>query len=217
MSSDAVDPRVIQQILEGLLDLFNKLGMSSKGDPTLAEEFRCPNDGSSRTWKLSEQLASRPRGHFLIDGKRTSFVGGNPRLDELDPGSEPQSQHQFFVLGAVLALAGAVVAVLAPSPSGCYGWMMILLGVVAMLFSWYADRDLETRHSTWAVKKQVADTHWRCEACGCVFLPEERKDLHQATPTDVVSTAETDGEMPAEIETHTTEASENIAPLRRPD
>ena len=55
MSADAVDPRVIQQILEGLLDLFNKLGMSTKGDPTLAEEFRCPNDGSSRTWKLSEQ------------------------------------------------------------------------------------------------------------------------------------------------------------------
>jgi len=217
MSSDAVDPRVIQQILEGLLDLFSKLGMSTKGDPTLAEEFRCPNDGSSRTWKLSEQLASRPRGHFYIDGKRTSFVGGNSRLDELDPGSEPHSQHQFFVLGAVLALAGAVVAVLAPSPSGCYGWMMILLGAVAMLFTWYADHDLETRHASWAVKKQVADTHWRCEACGCVFLPEERKDLHQATPTDVVSTAETDGEMPAEIETHTTEASENIAPLRRPD
>lgn len=217
MSSDTVDPRVIQQILEGLLDLFNKLGMSIKGDPTLAEEFRCPNDGSSRTWKISEQLASRPRGHFLIDGKRTSFVGGNPRLDELDPGSEPQSQHQFFVLGAVLVLAGTVVVVFAPSPSGCYAWMMILLGAVAMLFTWYADHDLETRHATWAEKKLVAETHWRCEACGCVFLPEERKDLHQATPTDVASAVGTDEVMPAEIETHIAEASENVAPLRRPD
>ncbi len=217
MSPDTVDPRVIQQILEALLDLFNKLGMSTKGDPTLAEEFRCPNDGSSRTWKLSEQLASRPRGHFFIDGKRTSFVGGNPRLDELDPGSEPQSQHQFFVLGAVLVLAGALVAVFAPSSSGCFGWMMILLGVVAMLFSWYADHDLETRHATWTDKKHVAETHWRCEACGYVFLPEERKNLHQATPTDVASTVETDEVTPAGTEAQIAEASENVAPLRRPD
>jgi hypothetical protein len=217
MSADAVDPRVIQQILEGLLDLFNKLGMSTKGDPTLAEEFRCPNDGSSRTWKLSEQLASRPRGHFFIDGKRTSFVGGNPRLDELDPGSEPQSQHQFFVLGAVLTLAGALIAILAPSASGCYGWTMILLGAIAMLFTWYADHDLVTRHATWTEKKHVADTHWRCEACGCVFLPEERKDLHQATPIENVSAVETEVVVPAKIETHIAEASENVAPLRRPD
>lgn len=217
MSSDAVDPRVIQQILEALLDLFNKLGMSTKGDPTLAEEFRCPNDGSSRTWKLSEQLASRPHGHLFINGKRTSFVGGNPRMDELDPGPKPQSQHLFFVLGVVMALTGAVVAVLAPSPSGCYGWMMIFLGMVAMLFSWYADRDLETRLSTWAEKKEVAETYWRCEACGCVFLPEERKDLHQTSPVDVVQVDETDEVMAANIETHVTEASENIAPLRRPD
>jgi hypothetical protein len=95
--------------------------------------------------------------------------------------------------------------------------MMILLGAVAMLFTWYADHDLETRHATWAEKKLVAETHWRCEACGCVFLPEERKDLHQATPTDVASAVGTDEVMPAEIETHIAEASENVAPLRRPD
>jgi hypothetical protein len=119
MSSTPIDPQIVKQILDSLIVLFQQLGGSTKGDPTLADEFRCPDDRSSRTWKISEQLASRPRGHFSIDGKRASFIGGNTRLDELDPGREPRSSNHIFYFGIVVIAIGLLILLTAPTSSGC--------------------------------------------------------------------------------------------------
>jgi len=61
-------------------------------------------------------------------------------------------------------------------------------------------------------RKNTADTHWRCEACGRVFLPEERKDLHE-------DMAQNDGVSPDAdvLENSIPETTENVSHLRRLD
>jgi len=112
----------------------------------------------------------------------------------------------------VIMVFGLFTAMVAPSPNGCYGGLFLFVGTIPTTYSWYTDRDLVARHEVWLEKKHIADTHWRCEACGRVFLPEERKDLHE-------DMAQNDGVSPDAdvLENSIPETTENVSHLRRLD
>lgn len=127
MSSRKIDPEVVQQLVEGMMALFDRLGISSKEDSTLKPEFRCPEDSSSRTIKISVLLGSRPRGALTVNGNKAWFQGGNPMLDNLDPGPEPHSQKPIFNLGAGFAILGGLVILFASSQQGVTDGLWCLL------------------------------------------------------------------------------------------
>ncbi len=217
--SNPIDPEIIDKLVSSLLAAFDRLSAHTTGDPTLAPEFRCPIDNSSRTAKISELLASRPRGSVLMNGKSASFVGGSAGLDELDPGPMPRNRTAFFVFGLCVLLAGCLIALFGASPMRSTGGLLILMGGVTAGAAWHSDLDLPIRYSAWKNKEATADTHWRCEACGKVFLPEAKPDgILEGTETPEVPRIESpleDG-VP-EVREEARSEPGNVEPLRRQD
>lgn len=196
----------LEWILSALKPLIEGVLASIKDDPTLLPEFRCPKDGSSRTFKVSAVLAARPRGTASSEGKTIAYWGGSQAVDALDPGPEPRNKNAFFIFGLIVVLVGIAMTLFGQGPSGCGGTAIMLVGAVAIVSSWYSDRDLEARHAKWERKMVEAKTHWWCEACHCVFLPEPKPEADPEGVSQAMAQAE---EMP--------EAAEKVMPLRRPD
>jgi len=176
MSQLPFGPESIEQVVALIIGLFKRQGFLSNEDPTLAHGFRCPKDGSSRTSKISELLASRPRGTFRWEGKSVSFVGGDERLDGLDPGPEPGDMRGVIYLGSIVGLVGCLIAVGTNSPINGFGWGIAGFGGLAALLARQWDRDLNGRHAAWKEKRDRADTHWLCDPCGHVFLPKGTRE-----------------------------------------
>lgn len=176
----------LERLMAAIRPMIEGVITGLKEDPTLAPEFRCPKDGSSRTFKISALLAARPRGTASSGGTTISFSGGSSAVDSLDPGPEPQRQGVFLKIGTVVAFAGAAFGIFGPAPLGCGGAVLFALGCVAAVGAWYADGTFEERHDRWKKKREIAQTHWWCEACHEVFLPESRPDstLNPAVPYD---------------------------------
>lgn len=187
MSHQPIDSDLLSQLVSSVLLLLKKEGFTSSDDPTLKPEFCCPFDGSSRTAKISELLASRPRGTIRLEGKTISFVGGDERLDRLDPGPEPGDLDIAYYFGVSLVVLGGLISVIASSPRDRFGWICCFLGVWTMFFSWYRDRDLDARHATWREKRDQANTHWLCDPCGEIFRPEDKLVAPEADLLDEVS------------------------------
>ena len=130
-------------------------------------------------------------------------------MDALDPGPEPRDKEGLFNFGLGVAILGVVFGIFAIfryGPFGC-GWVgLMVLGLAAAASARYADRDLESRHKDWEEKSTKAKTHWWCEACHTVFLPEGR---HEKGPEDAPREEITP--------TESLDIAGNIEPLRRQD
>jgi hypothetical protein len=170
-SSESLE-RQIEGIVSIVLTQMTRRGFAPDDDPTLAPEFRCPHDGSSRTAKIRALLDSRPRGTFRWDGKTITFIGGDERLSRLDPGPKPSDLTVVYYLGLGTALVGSLILGLASTLKSPVGWVIIGLGFWISVVSRFRDRDLESRLADWRKKTAKADTHWLCDPCGEDFLPE---------------------------------------------
>lgn len=204
--SDRFTHRELEQFASMLKPLLDGLLPGMKDDPTLAPEFRCPNDGSSRTCKISALLALRPQGTVSGGGRTILYRGGSQAIDILDPGSEPRSHRPFLYLGWILVGVGVLSTLLPMKLLGCLGLAPIALGVGVVTVAWVADWDLESRHAVWKEKVGEAQTHWWCEACHGTFLPESKLGI------DLEEAAQGDDQTGSN-----SEASNKIEPLKRPD
>jgi hypothetical protein len=190
---------MLKPLLDGVLP-----GM--KDDPTLAPEYRCPNDGSSRTYKISALLALRPRGTVSGGGRTISYRGGSQAIDLLDPGSEPRSHRPFLYLGWILIGVGTLSTLLPVKLFGCLAPALIALGVGVAVVAWIADWGLGSRHAVWKGKADKAQTHWWCEACHGIFLPESNSRTNIEDPGQLDDPIKSRSLAPSKIE-----------PLRRSD
>lgn len=181
ISSDSIE-RLLEVILPIVMTKTMGKGVAPADDPTLAPEYRCPHDGSSRTAKIRALLDSRPRGTFQWDGKTITFNGGDERLSRLDPGPMPSDLTAVYYLGLGTALVGSLILGLASTLKSPMGWVFIGLGFWITVVSWFRDRNLESRLAAWREKTAKADTHWLCHPCGEEFLPET-KDKGDGIPT----------------------------------
>lgn len=170
-SSDSIE-RQLEVIIPAVMAKLMLNGFAQEDDRTLAPEFCCPHDGSSRTAKIRALLDSRPRGTFQWDGKTVTFIGGDERLSRLDPGPEPRDLSFIYYIGLGTALVGSLILGFANTLMSPAGWAIIGLGSWIVVLSWFRDRDLETRLDTWRKKTAIADTRWLCIPCGTDFLPE---------------------------------------------
>lgn len=174
-SSESLE-RLIERIVSTVITLMARRGFAQAEDPTLAPEYRCPKDGSSRTAKIRALLDSRPKGTFHLDGKTISFTGGDERLNRFDPGPKPGDLTNAYYLGLGIALVGCLVLGFASTLMSPVGFTIIALGLWMAVLSWFRDRDLESRLDVWRKKAAFADTHWLCDPCGHEFLPEEKAE-----------------------------------------
>lgn len=172
-SSDSIE-RLLEAIIPAVMAKLMLNGFAQEDDRTLAPEFCCPHDGSSRTAKIRALLDSRPRGTFQWDGKTITFIGGDERLSRLDPGPKPIDLTFVYYLGLGTVLMGSLILGLASTLKSPIGWVIVGLGFWMVVLSWFRDRDLETRLTAWRNKTAKADTHWLCIPCGAEFLPEEQ-------------------------------------------
>jgi len=169
-----------ERALSGLTPLLERLMSLIKEDPTLQPEFRCPDDGSSRTSKISAALAARPRGTASSDGKTVSYLGGSQAIDNLDPGPEPHERKPLFYFGCGILILGALLAIVSFFASdgtgapGFIGVALMMAGALAAFSAWQMDQDLEARHKNGEQKTNDGKTHWWCEACHRTFLPEPK-------------------------------------------
>ena len=196
----------LERLFAVIKPMFEALLANLKEDPTLAPEFRCPKDSSSRTYKISALLAARPRGTASSGGTTISYSGSSPAVDSLDPGPEPREQGLLFKAGIFVAIAGIAFGVLGPAPSGCVGTLVFIVGCVTGGRAWYMDSTFMERHAAWKKKYEVAQTHWWCEACHEVFQPESKTDAESSlSPSDDESKERSDDD------------TLNVEPLRRRD
>ena len=167
----------IERILPNLARLIESALAHTREDATLAPEFRCPYDGSSRTFKISAAIASRPRARAVCGDKIITLDVGNPAVDALVSGPEPQRMDIQFFGGLGVVLLGGLSALL--FHLGCAGLLVMGLGLLGAGRALFLDHDFEARHQTWEKRSAEAETHWWCEACHETFLPERRIPLDQ--------------------------------------
>lgn len=177
-----------ERALSGLTPLLERLMSLIKEDPTLQPEFRCPDDGSSRTYKISAALAARPRGTVSSDGRTVSYLGGSQAIDNLDPGPEPHERKPLLYFGCGILILGALLAIVSFFASdgtgapGFIGVALMMAGALAAFSAWQMDQDLDVRHKRWEQKRNEAKTHWWCEACHRTFLPEPKQEEGNTGP-----------------------------------
>lgn len=180
--SDQASNQDSERTLSLLAPFIERLISLIKEDPTLQPEFRCPDDGSSRTYKISAALAARPRGVASGSGNTISFSGGSKAIDDLDPGPEPHGKKPLLFFGGGILILGALLTVVSffasngAGPQGCLGVAVMMAGGVAASSAWLKDQDLEARHKEWERRTNEAKNYWWCEACHRTFLPEQKPE-----------------------------------------